>query len=132
MKRIFLAAMLVGASYNATAEWMWIGLMPNPGSLTVYADPTTIRRTGNTSKMWSLHDYKTTQTMVDKKFLSEKTLYEYDCSNGKRRFLHITLYAKNMGSVHITYTGGRTEPWEQKEGPDTLSGSLWQLACSKR
>jgi hypothetical protein len=49
-------------STSAIAEWVAIGETEEK-DLTVYADPTTIRKTGNIVKMWSLDDHKMAQKL---------------------------------------------------------------------
>jgi len=43
------------------AEWVEVS---EGDSVTVYADPSTIRKKGNTVKMWSLFDYHTPQQLL--------------------------------------------------------------------
>ena len=57
-----LITLLVLNSGPAYAEWVSIDANNQRGR-TVYTDPDTIRLKGDVVTMWSLHDYKTIQTM---------------------------------------------------------------------
>jgi hypothetical protein len=59
-----LITLLLLSSGSAYAEWVSLDANTQRGG-TVYTDPDSIRLKGDVVTMWSLHDYRTTQTMGD-------------------------------------------------------------------
>jgi len=100
-------------------------------SVTVYANPDTIRRKEDTVKMWLLHDYKTVQTAIDVSYLSAKVKIEFDCSEERQRILTFTEYSGNMGRGKPVYTDPVEDEWEPIT-PDAISQTLWKIACKKK
>jgi hypothetical protein len=122
-----LIALLVLSSRPAYAEWMAVG---TTDEATVYADPATIQRKGAVVKMWHLHDFKTTQTVLKKSSLSSRSQDEYDCTAARHRALASTSFSGSMGrgTIRSSYSiKGRWEPVL----PGTIAQSLWNVACEK-
>ncbi len=120
-------ALLVLSNRPAYAEWMEVGITDEA---MVYADPDTIQRKGDVVKMWYLHDFKTTQTVLKKSYLSSRSQDEYDCTGDRHRALASTSFSGHMGNgkVHSSYSiKGKWEPVP----PDAITQSLWKVACEK-
>ena len=71
MKKLLLTLLLAAVSSSAMAEWVYVA-KNKEGTYAVYADPTTIRKAGNTVKMWGLDDHKTTWVPDDHKTAIEE------------------------------------------------------------
>jgi hypothetical protein len=121
-------ALLALSSRPAYAEWVEVGITDEA---TVYADPDTIQRKGDLVKMWSLHDFKTTQTILKKSYLSSRSQDEYDCTGERHRALASTSFAGNMGSGKVRSSYSIKGKW-QSVPPGTMTHSLWKGACEKR
>jgi hypothetical protein len=78
-KTIFLMLLAVVSS-SAAAEWVEVS---KSETVTVYADPATIRKAGDMVKMWTLSDYKT----PDDVHRSRVYQHEYDCKEWQIRLL---------------------------------------------
>jgi hypothetical protein len=102
----------------------------NPRGRTVYTDPDTIGLKGDVVTMWSLHDYKTLQTMGSTSYLSYKVQIEYDCAEEKIRKLSSTFFSGNMGSGDVVYSVSKEGKWQRVE-PGSLGQSEWEVACDK-
>lgn len=118
--------LLVVVSTSVTAEWTGVGI--NEQS-TVYADLTTIRKSGNLVKMWSLHDYKTTQGMtLNTPYKSSKLRSEFDCKEGQSRQLYMSMHLKNMGIGDTIWVEDKPRNWVTII-PGSIIEALWKLAC---
>jgi len=86
MHKAILIMLLAVVSSSAMAEWVSLGESGDK-TLTNYADPATIRKSGNRVKMWSLYDFKTVQV----RFRSVRLQIEYDCKEEEYRvFIQLT------------------------------------------
>ncbi|MBI3527215.1 MAG: hypothetical protein HY067_04530 [Betaproteobacteria bacterium] len=129
MRRTILMMLLLVVSGGAAAEWVQVG---GNESSTSYADPATIRKTGDMVKMWNLLDFKTAQARpYGTPYLSQKTQQEYDCKEGRARIIDLLRYSENMGTGEITSSESDSGKWEPVP-PGTVSEALWELACDKR
>jgi hypothetical protein len=128
MTRLLLIIFLFLSSAPAYAEWVEVGITDEA---TVYADPDTIRRKGDLVKMWYLHDFKTTQTILKKSYLSSRSQAEYDCTEDRHRALASTSFSGNMGSGKVRSSYSIKGKWEPVS-PDTITQTLWKVACDKK
>ena len=119
--------LLVLNSAPAYAEWVEVGITDEA---TVYADPDTLRRKGDLVKMWYLHDFKTTQTVLKKSYLSSRSQDEYDCTGDRHRALASTSFSGNMGSGKVRSSYSIKGKWEPVP-PGTIAQTLWKVACNK-
>jgi hypothetical protein len=101
MKRLIMLILLTLSAVPAYGEWVEVNTNVQAGQ-TVYFDPDTIRRKGDTVQMWSLYDHKTAQSTAGDTFLSRKVQNEYDCAQEMRRMVSVTEFSGNMasGSFH--------------------------------
>jgi hypothetical protein len=119
--------LLVLNSAPAYAEWVEVGITDEA---TVYADPDTLCRKGDLVKMWYLHDFKTTQTVLKKSYLSSRSQDEYDCTGDRHRALASTSFSGNMGSGKVRSSYSIKGKWEPVP-PGTITQALWKVACDK-
>lgn len=104
----------------ATKEW------------TVYADPASVRKSGEMSKMPTLMDFRTTQKGINgKSFLSGKTEFEYDCKGEQVRSIQFSLYSGHMGFGQVVLTDVEPENLEPIP-PNSFQTSLVKIACGKQ
>jgi hypothetical protein len=128
MTRLLLIIFFFLSSAPAYAEWVEVGITDEA---TVYADPVTIRRKGDLVKMWYLHDFKTTQTVLKKSYLSSRSQDEYDCTEDRHRALASTSFSGNMGSGKVRSSYSIKGKWEPVP-PGTMTQTLWKVACDKQ
>jgi len=128
MKMVSLAVMLVSVSFGAAAEWVELG---DNASVTVYADPSTIRIAGNIRKMWHLMDYKAIQNGASvKPYLSSKDQSEYDCKSEQSRTIFFQNHAERHGDGSVVYSLNEPFQWAPTP-PGSIAERLWQFACAK-
>jgi hypothetical protein len=124
-----LITLLLLSSGSAYAEWVSIDANNQRGK-TIYTDPDSIRLKGDVVTMWSLHDYKTVQTMGSTSYLSYKVQTEYDCAEERIRKLGSTFFSGNMGSGEVVHSISKIGKWQRVE-PGSLGQSEWDVACDK-
>ena len=130
MRKAILMLLLAIMSSDAMAEWARVGTASNE-TVTFYADPATIRKTGSRVKMWSLSDYKTVRQSRGMQFMSMMEQNEYDCKEEKSRTLYISVHSENMGRGNIVHNDDETSDWSPVL-PSSIIESLWKFACGKR
>ena len=143
MREAFLTALLAIISTSAAAEWVE---MKNFKRYTLYAEPASIRKTGNIVNMSHLYDLHMIDEVAGKQFRSVVSKASYSCKSAKSRMLSASAYRGNMAkSVEkivagkITTNRGRrsishiSEPGKWKP---IMSGSaeelLWKFVCEQR
>ena len=100
MYRAILVMLLAVVSSSAMAEWVAIAAADG---IISYANPATIRKSGNKVKMWSLIDFNSVQEDAGDKFLSSKSQNEYDCKEERIRTLYFSWHSENMGDGDVVY-----------------------------
>ena len=131
MHKAILMMLLAIMSSSAMAEWVNVG-MSDDGTLTFYTDPSTIRKSGNKVKMWSLLDYKTTQKIDDgKTFMSTRQQNEYDCKEERTRSLYIIAHSGNMARGTVVGRSDDSDKW-RPVSPGSGGEDLWKFACGKQ
>jgi hypothetical protein len=114
---------------TAGAEWVPMGSHTANGGVDIYAARSTIRRSGNLVRMWDMWDYKTTQTIAGRRFLSAKYEHEYNCKDGRLRDLSVTAFTGQMGNGTVVDSGDDTLPWQSVERGGVLD-ALRKFACA--
>ena len=107
MHKAILMMLLAVVSSSAMAEWVLIA-EDKEEIFTIYADPATIRKTGNTVKMWSLDDHKMAQKPD---VISSRGLDEYDCEKKQRRPLFLAAYSGHMGKGETVLIHNERGDW---------------------
>ncbi|MGA8148779.1 MAG: surface-adhesin E family protein, partial [Gallionellaceae bacterium] len=93
------------------AQWIEVGSSAD-AVVTVYADPATISKVDNKTKMWDLGDFKTAQDSgVGTQFMSIKGQSEYDCKEEQYRTLYSSYFSGNMGKGEIIGAYPDPEKW---------------------
>jgi hypothetical protein len=129
MKKIILMLLLAFASSNAMAEW--VGVAHN-GVATMYANPATIRKTGNIVKMWTMSDYATQQSLENYiYYFSSSAQQEYDCKEEQFRVLFYSFYSERMLAGNVVFTDNPPSPWIPIT-PGSFGESMWKVACGKK
>jgi hypothetical protein len=129
LKTILMIFLVVIASSSAFAEWREVGT-DAAQQVTTYADPSTIRQTGDKARMWHLFDFKTANAVGSKTFRSLKGHSEYDCRQKQSRILSTSAHEGNMGTgavVRLESTSGDWRPIPL----DTPKEFLLRIACGR-
>jgi hypothetical protein len=110
----------------AWAEWVWV-TSSSEGSHT-YVDPTTLRVSGKTRRMWELVDLNKPDKDGD---LSYRFYREYDCAEERTRSLQGSYFTENAGGG--TRTGGFSTPadWAYIE-PGSVGATKLKVVCGMK
>lgn len=140
MNKIILMLSFAAVSSSAIAEWVQAG---SNASVTVFADPTTIHNDGSKARMWSLISFSSSRVIYfgngeadtplgDNTAWSDKEQREYDCKEELQRLLYISYHSEKNGKGAIIFRESYPDSdWHPVE-PDSISRSLWRLACGKK
>jgi hypothetical protein len=130
---IMLLAVVSGSAF--AAKWIkpeeWVKLELISDHFVVYADPTSIIRSGNKAQMRSLIDHKTPLSRAGKTFMSLKAQHEFNCAGAQVRMLFTSVHSENMGKGERVATDYKIENWEPVQ-PLSISEALWKIACGKK
>ena len=124
--KLLIAALLAVFSTNVMAEWTKVSDTDN---FTNYADFSTIRKSGNTVKMWDLIDFKVVQTLDGRHFLSMAGQDEFDCKAETTRQLAVITYSKNMRAGEVVSNSGAMHEEPRPISPGTTGETLFKVAC---
>lgn len=128
MRKVVLMMLLAVVSSSAMAEWVNYG---NNEVMTGYADPSTIRKSGNRVKMWTLSDLHNPKELAGVQFLSMKGQYEYDCKKEQLRPLHLTFHTESMGRGEVISKVDSNTKWEPVP-PKSIAEDFLKVACLKK
>lgn len=128
MRNSLLAALLAMLAGNALAEWT---VVDAGDTQTFYADLATIRNSANTTKMWMVVDFvKPWTTPAGKKYLSQASLFEFDCTEQRARMLQSSMYSAQMGRGNQVFSSSDPWNWEYIQ-PGTVKAKFITIACRK-
>jgi len=128
MRKAILVFLLAVMSSSAMAEWVKVGSNETD---TLYVDPSTLRFSDNTSRMWAMNDFKVTQQLHEREpFKSEKVEYEYDCKLAQSRLLYFTSHTESMAGGEVVDFNVVPGEWA-RVSPNTGLEELWKIACGK-
>lgn len=80
----------------ATPVWAdWVEVAFSDGGVIHHIDPTTIRKEGNFSKVWTMENLPSARTMGDiNNVWSMRSRMEFDCKQERRRSLSISAHSE--------------------------------------
>lgn len=128
MHKAILMMLLAVVSSSASAAWVELG--SNDYS-TYYVDATSIRRDGDTVKMWSLLDFRKARTFENLPYMSLKAQGEYDCKREQLRVFSGTRQSENMGEGDAVSRISEPSEWSAV-APGGIGQAFWKFACEKR
>jgi len=122
--------LLAVVNSSAIAEWVKVG-DNDAETATVYIDPATIRKDGSKAKMWRLFDFKRAEASFGDPYRSMMSEADYDCNEKQQRILTVSLRSGNMGEGELVFSTSDPDKWLPVQ-PESVSETLWQIACGKR
>ena len=130
MIKIFFALILVSICKNAGAGWVYVAETEKSikikDAFIAYADPESIRKTGNMVKMWSLYDYKFPQKPG---VISIRQKSEYNCIEKKRRQLFLSAYSGRMNNGEIILISNQPENDWERVPLGSVRKAMLEFAC---
>ena len=110
----------------ARADWTKVAESEN--KLEIYLDLETIRKDGNSHKVWQLTNYPTPQVVIEQELRSIRARYEYDCKNNKRRALTATAFTDLFAGGKSIGTEDVVGDWKDIP-PDTVVWTAMKRVC---
>ena len=132
MRKIILTVLIVTLCGTAAAKWVQF---ESSDEDRYYADPDTIRKSGNILRMWILRDFKSAQPsngFGKEPYLSTKVQREYDCKEGYSRMLYFSSYSMNMGEGEVIFINNTPGSAWSPIVPGSIGETQWKLACGKQ
>jgi hypothetical protein len=127
MLKILVTIAALVLSINANAEWTQVG---RTVEATVFVDTSTIQRSGQMSKMWTLTNFAKPEEIEGRTHRSSKAQFEYDCKAMRSRVMAVFMYALPDGKGTVNHAASGAEPWYPVV-PNSISSSVWKIACGK-
>ena len=123
---IFLFVFIPNLSF---AAWTSIHKSSDSGSR-YYANLLDIKVNKKFSKLrlWTIEDFNLLQEVASHKYLSVKSVTEFDCKNSKIRIMGYSLYEENMAKGEIIFSKGTPFEW-QKINKNTMNEKYLDIAC---
>jgi hypothetical protein len=129
MKKLLLTLMLSIASSSAMAEWVYVTETKKEeekaGAFTAYADPASIRKTGNRVKMWVMYDY---YKAMELGIISARHKEEFDCEKKQMRQLFLSAHSVHMADGETVFIRNVRDDWEPVP-PYSVGGAVLEFAC---
>jgi len=131
MKKYILACLLMVlaiASNSAVAEWVKVY---GNDKVVAYADPTTIRKRGNITKVSSLFDFKLENTVSDgNTYMSVMRETEFNCKDHLQHMVGYSIYSGNMSKGRMIEKGTDPQDWKPVS-QSNIAHAMWEYACTK-
>jgi len=123
---------LVLAALCGSAAAAWESVGTGDDGMVVYADRTTIQKSGDEVKMWVLLDYKTDQKDDSgKPYRSTKLLHDYDCKDARGRTIYYSLHAGQMATGALLSSEVRRDSEWLPASRAIIGETLWKIACGR-
>ncbi len=122
LKLVAVALPLMLAAAPAFAEWVKVG---RTDAAVHYVDPATVRKDGNLRRVWALQD------LVDERpdgTMSIRALQEYDCGNGRFRFLSVAAHSGPMAGGHVLTEHALRDAWSPAR-PGASRSAVGKMVC---
>lgn len=98
----------------------------------IYYFPSSIQKSGNTSTMWVLQNFKQIERADGFSYISTKTKNEYDCQSKKARGIGVIAYDSPIGNGKAVYSGYVGNQEFNSVILGSVSDSLWNIVCQKQ
>ncbi len=128
MKRLLIAALLLTA-LNAQADFV---KYHEDDEMVSYLDTTSITRAGRELRMWTIDDYRQTQTDIpNKPYRSVKSHWTFDCAKRVSDVMTAQYYMEGMAQGESIHAGAVAERQWDKVTPGTVGELAFKAACAK-
>jgi hypothetical protein len=129
MFKTFLSAMLL-TIWSCAVHAAWV-VESKEDRFTVYLDPSSVVKSGDSARVWTLYDYQALQTGGDgQKYRSVRIQTEIDCKQGRLRLFTLLFHSGPMATGEAVASEPGATDWEPVLEANKATG-LWKLACAK-
>jgi hypothetical protein len=123
MKKLFLLGLMMLAS-SAWAEW---GKYASSDGVEFFFDPSTVRKSGNFSKVWVIYNLPSTKDGAS----SYRLRKEFDCSNEKFRALYFSMHTKKFAKGEVLESSDEPDSHWSEIPPRSPVRILHAIVCAK-
>ena len=128
-----LCGALVFATLAAGAHAAWERAGATDDGMVIYADASTLQKTGDVAKMWGMLDYKTPEKDgAGRAYQSVKLLQEFDCKAAQGRTRYFSFHAGPMASGQLVHSELRVDSEWLPANRARPGETLWKVACGKK
>lgn len=128
MKRL-LPAILLLTALHAHADFV---KYHEDDEMVSYLDAASITREGRELRMWTIDDYKQTQTDIpNKPYRSVKSHWTFDCAKRLSDVMAALYYMEGMAQGESIHAGAVSERQWDKVTPGTVGELAFKVACAK-
>jgi hypothetical protein len=114
-------------------EWIAVGVTgPSDEGFVTYAGPATISKSGDTVRMTSVIDSEAVNDAAsDRRRVSWKDEWEYDCLGKQYRLLQFREYSGRMGTAEKMFSHTMPPILWLPVKPGSVGEKLWKIACGE-
>ncbi len=128
MKRL-IPALLLLVVLNAHADFTQYH---EDDEMVSYLDASSIIRAGSEARMWTVDDYRQTQTDIpNKPYRSVKSYWIYDCAKRLSDVMTAVYYMEGMAQGESIYSGSVSDRQWDKLTPGSVGELAFKVACAK-
>lgn len=120
--RVVLALSLMLAAAPLRAEWLKVG---ETEAAVHYIDTATIHRNGNLRRVWTVQDMRNADADGVR---SIRALEEYDCAQGRFRYLSLTAHSGPMAGGEVIAAHQLDDNWTARP-PGTGPSAIERIVC---
>lgn len=129
MRKLAFVFLLLAAT-PVRAEW---SLIDETDGVYVYIDPSTLRKRGNTVKLWLMFDWKKSQKAASGREIRSSVFQkEFDCAEEQDRTLASTHYSEGSGKGNVVGSANTPNAAFEPVVPQTLGMAVFNGACEVR
>lgn len=131
MKRFLLASSLLSLFVLSGSAWAdWVKVYGND-KMTAYADNATLRKKGNTTRIYSLFDFKNENALPKEAGVYQSIVREteFNCKQNQQRMLSFTIFAGKMGKGKVVETGEDAQDWKTVSR-EQVAKEMKKFACN--
>tara|TARA_S200000501_G_C20664664_1_gene673513 strand:- start:33 stop:449 length:417 start_codon:yes stop_codon:yes gene_type:complete len=132
MFNLLVSLLFFLVSSDLKAEWTKVADTGNLGkdNYILFVDFNSIKKEGDISSLWNLKNYKTSQEIAEKVYISNKEKSEYNCARETTRILSFSWFTHPKGRGSMVHTD--SEPTDFRTiFPETIDDVLMKIACGK-
>jgi len=105
----YLLAVFILIAFPTWADWTKVAESESKSE--VYLDLETIRKDGDSLKVWQLTNYLKPEVFVGKELLSIRARYEFDCKQERMRALSISAHSEPNARGEVIGQENSPTPW---------------------
>lgn len=120
-----LPVLLLSLAPAVQADWKSVG---ESSDAYIYIDPLSVQREAGRARITWLLDFKYPQSEAGRRFLSQKTVSEFECRQQQERVLSFEWHDGAKGGGNVVHAVSQAEPWARFERA-SLDALIAREAC---